>query len=89
MKVMTYKLNEEKNEWQQDKEVDIKIKEMGFSTISSEDLKLPQEKQLNMYYLYLEGTGYPDYKGESEYYVLKEDVDKLWFEKSKRKVRKS
>jgi hypothetical protein len=89
MRVMTYKINKEKNEWEQDKEVDIKIKEIGFSTVSSQDLKLPKEKQLNMCFLYLEGTGYPDYKGEGEYNILEPDLNKLWFEKSKRKVRKS
>jgi len=89
MKVMTYKLNKEKTEWEQDKEVDIKIKEMGFSTISSEDIKLPEEKQLNMYILNVEGSGYPNYIGEADYYILKSDLDKLWAEKRKRKIRKS
>jgi len=88
MRVMTYKLNKEKTEWEQDKEVDIKIKEMGFSTIATDDTKLAEEKQLGMFYLYIEGSGYPDYIGEADYFILKSDLDKLWFERRKRKIRK-
>jgi hypothetical protein len=88
MRVMTYKLNKEKTEWEKDKEVDIKIKEMGFSTIAIDDTKLAEEKKLGMFHLYVDGSGYPDYIGEADYYILESDLNKLWFERSKRKIRK-